>query len=167
MALTALDILVLLTVGVAGAFGLKRGFVSEVMSLAAWIVAILAVKLLQPSVSAVLVAPVGTEAGAAVLGFAIVFGLAFIVVKLVGGAMQKSTRASRLSPFDRVLGLAFGAVKGLIVATLAFLFMSLVYDMQHGRSAERPAWMTTSRTYPLLRASGAAIIDFVDKRRAQ
>jgi membrane protein required for colicin V production len=167
LALTALDILVLLTVGLGAAFGFSRGFVSESVSLAAWILAILAVKALHTPVSAMLVAPVGTESGAAVLGFALIFGLTFLAVKMAGKALGNTTKGSILGPFDRVLGLAFGALKGLIAATLVFLFVSLIYDTIHGGSAPRPGWMTESRTYPLLRASSASVVDFIEKRRAK
>jgi membrane protein required for colicin V production len=167
LALTALDILVLLTVGLGAAFGFSRGFVSETVSLAAWILAILAVKALHTPVSALLVAPVGTESGAAVLGFALIFGLTFLAVKMIGKALGNTTKGSILGPFDRLLGLAFGALKGLIAATLVFLFVSLIFDTFHGGSAPRPGWMTESRTYPLLRASSESFVDFIEKRRAQ
>ena len=167
MALTALDILVLLTVGLGAALGFSRGFVNETVSLAAWVLAIIAVKALHTPVSAILVGPVGTESGAAVLGFALVFGLTFLAVKMAGKALGTTTKGSLLGPFDRVLGLAFGALKGLIAATLVFLLVSLVFDTLNGRSAPRPAWMTESRTYPLLRASSASVVDFIEKRRAR
>ena len=167
MALTALDILVLLTVGLGAALGFSRGFVSETVSLAAWVLAIIAVKALHTPVSAILVGPVGTESGAAVLGFALVFGLTFLAVKMAGKALGTTTKGSLLGPFDRVLGFAFGALKGLIAATLVFLLVSLVFDTLNGRSAPRPAWMTESRTYPLLRASSASVVDFIEKRRAR
>ena len=165
--MTGLDILVLLTVGLGAVLGFSRGFVSEIISLGAWVLAILAVKLAQPTVSAMLAAPVGTQSGATILGFALVFGVTFLVVKAIGKKLGSSTRGSLLGPFDRVLGFAFGALKGLIAATLVFLFVSLVFDTIHGQSAARPGWMTVSRTYPLLRASSAAMVDFVEKRRAK
>jgi membrane protein required for colicin V production len=167
LALTALDILVFLTVGLGAALGFSRGFVNETVSLAAWILAILAVKALHSLVSAMLVGVVGTESGAAVLAFAIIFGVTFLAVKMAGKALGNSTKGSMLGPFDRLLGLAFGALKGLIGATLVFLFVSLVHDTLYGGSSPRPAWMTESRTYPLMRASSAAVVDFVEKRRAQ
>lgn len=159
--------MVLLTMGIAAVLGCVRGFVGEVVSLGAWIIAIVAVKFLHGPVSALLTGPVGTESGAAVLAFALVFGLAFLGVKIAGRALGNVTRGSLLGPFDRLLGLGFGALKGLIAATLVFLFVSLVFDTLNGASAARPPWMTTSRTYPLLRASSAAIVAFVEKRREQ
>ena len=53
-----------------------------------------------------------------------------------------------LGPFDRVLGGGFGVVKGLLGATLFFLLANLATDMVYGPEAERPEWMTSSRTYP-------------------
>ena len=37
--------------------------------------------------------------------------------------------------------------------------------MVYGPQADRPQWMTKSRTYPLLNASGRAIVDWVEARR--
>jgi membrane protein required for colicin V production len=70
-----------------------------------------------------------------------------------------------LGPFDRVLGGGFGALKGLLGATLFFLLANLATDMVYGAEAERPEWMAKSRTYPLLNASGRAIVDWVEARR--
>jgi membrane protein required for colicin V production len=70
-----------------------------------------------------------------------------------------------LGPVDRVLGGGFGVIKGLLAATLFFLFANLATDLVYGAEAERPAWMTDSRTYPLLNASGRAIVDWVETRR--
>jgi membrane protein required for colicin V production len=165
MGLTAIDILVLLAVGGGAMLGFSRGFVKEVVSLAAWVVAIAAVKALHGPVSALLAEPVGTEAGAAVLAFALVFGTAFLIVRTAGNALGKRARASLLGPFDRVLGFAFGALKGLVIATVVFLFFMLIYDTVYGGKSVRPTWMTDSRTYPLLRASSEAMVDFVAKRR--
>lgn len=164
---TGLDILVLLIVGAAAVFGFLRGFVSEVMSLAAWVLAILAVKFAHGPVAAALVSPVGTKSGASVLAFALIFGVTFIAVRMIGNRMGIASRRSLLGPVDRLLGFGFGALKGLIVATLAFLFASLVFDTMHGTAKPRPAWMIKSRTYPLMRASSAALVDFVEKRRSE
>lgn len=167
MALTAIDMLVFLTVGLGAAFGCSRGFVSETISLGAWVLAVLAVKVAHTPTTALLVSPVGTASGAAVLAFALIFGLTFLLVRSIGKALGKSTKASLLGPFDRLLGLGFGALKGLIAATLVFLVVSLVYDTFYGRRGPRPPWMTESRTYPLLRASSASVVDFIEKRRAR
>ena len=67
-----------------------------------------------------------------------------------------------LGPFDRVLGGGFGALKGLLGATLFFLLANLATDMVYGPEAERPAFhlalgrFTRGRPYLLaLSADGA------------
>ncbi len=166
-AMTALDIMVLLSVGIAAVFGLMRGFLVEIFSLAAWIAGVVAVKLFQPTAAAMLVGVVGTQGGAALLAVAVVFGVAFLAVRFIGRGLGKSARASVLGPVDRALGLGFGGMKGLIVATLAFLLMTLVFDTLNGVSAPRPGWMMRSRSYDLLRASSASLVAFVERERAQ
>ena len=98
--------------------------------------------------------------------FAILFVPSFVIVKLLARSLGGRTRRhSVLGPFDRVLGGGFGALKGLLGATLFFLLANLATDMVYGPQAERPQWMTKSRTYPLLNASGRAIVDWVEARR--
>ena len=163
--MTALDIFVLLLIGGGAVFGLWRGFVMETLSLIAWVLAIFAIRLFHAPVADMLTAFVGTESGAAVLAFALVFGVTFLGGKFLAGALGARTRKSVLGPVDRVLGGGFGAVKGLIGATLLFMAFNLVYDTIYGGQARRPEWMRESRTYPLLSASGAAISEFIDERR--
>jgi membrane protein required for colicin V production len=163
--MTALDVIVLLLVGWNLVRGAMKGFVGEVLSLAAWIVALVFLKLLHTPATNALEASVGTRAGAAVLAFALVFGLVFLAGKLVARQVGGGVRRSVIGPIDRVLGAGFGAVKGLILATLLYLGANLVYDTIWGAQSERPAWMAQSRSYPLLYASGRALVDFVEWRR--
>ncbi|MBA2635981.1 MAG: CvpA family protein, partial [Sphingomonas sp.] len=124
-----------------------------------------AIKLFHTQLSGGLSAVVGTPEGAAVLAFALLFVPTFILVKLLARSIGVKTRRSLLGPVDRVLGGGFGLVKGLLAATLFFLFANLATDLVYGPEAERPAWMINSRSFPLLNASGRAIVDWVEARR--
>ncbi|HEY0148823.1 MAG TPA: CvpA family protein [Allosphingosinicella sp.] len=163
--MTALDIIVLLLVGGGLVQGWFKGFVGEVLSLASWIVAIVFLKLLHTPVTDGLVGVVGTRSGAAVLAFALVFGIVFAIGKFVSHRVGGGVKRSKIGPFDKLLGSGFGALKGLIAATLLYLGFNLVYDTIWGNTAQRPEWLATSRTYPLLYASGRAVVDFVEWRR--
>ena len=165
MNLHGLDIIVLLAVGASALMGAKRGFVGEVLSLIAWVAMIFALKLFHLPLARVLSGPVGTPSGAAVLAFAILTGGTYVLGRLVAGGMAKRMRDSVLGPIDRALGFGFGAVKGLILSSLAFLAVVLLLDLMGGGPAHRPAWVMQARTYPLLNATSAAIADFVDRRR--
>jgi membrane protein required for colicin V production len=165
--MTALDIFVFLLLIGGGAVGFVRGFVHEVVSLLAWAVGIAMLKLFHSQLWTGLTGSlVSSPAAAAVLAFAILFVPSFLAVKLLARALGGRTRRSPvLGPFDRVLGGGFGLLKGLLGATLFFLLANLATDMVYGPQADRPGWMTRSRTYPLLNASGRAIVDWVEARR--
>lgn len=165
MAFTALDIIVVILIVAGLAFGVMRGFVAEVLSLFAWFLAIVALRYLYEPVQRALVWPIGTESGAAILAFALIFGSVFIAGKIASRRVGRRVRDSIVGPLDRLLGGGFGALKGLLGATLLYLGMTLVYDTIWGRAADRPEWVAEARTYPLLQASGATIVDLVETRR--
>ena len=163
--MTALDIFVLLLIGGGALVGFMRGFVHEMLSLAAWIAGIVALKLFHTLVATALGHVVGTPTGAAALAFALLFLPTFFIVKLAARRAGGATKRSILGPVDRLLGGGFGMLKGLIGATLVFLLANLATDMIYGPQAKRPDWLRVSRTYPLLNASGRAIVDWVETRR--
>ena len=165
--MTALDVFVFLLLIGGAAIGFVRGFVHEVISLLAWIVAIAMLKLFHTQLWSGIQSSFDTNpAAGAVLAFAILFIPSFLIVKLLARSIGGRTRRhSMLGPFDRVLGGGFGALKGLLGVTLFFLLANLATDMVYGPQAERPQWMLKSRTYPLLNASGRAIVDWVQARR--
>ena len=163
--MTALDIMVLLLVGWNGFKGFSRGFTFEVLALIGWLLAIVSVRLFHAPVTDALTDTVVTSGGAAVLAFAVTFGVPFIAGKLIARSMGGRMKRSALGPTDRLLGLGFGALKGLIIAAFAFLLVTLLYDVIYTRAAPRPDWMTESRTYPLLDGSARALSDLIDRRR--
>lgn len=165
--MTALDIFVFILIIGGAAIGFVRGLVHEVISLFGWVVAIVMLKLFHTQLTKGLDGVFGsTPAAAAVIAFALLFVPTFVLVKLVARSIGGRTRRSAiLGPFDRTLGGGFGALKGLLGATLFFLVANLATDMVFGPQADRPGWMTKSRTFPLLNASGRAIVDWVEARR--
>ena len=165
--MTALDVFVFLLLIGGAAVGFVRGFVHEVISLFAWVVAIAMLKLFHTQLWTGLDNMFHTSpAAGAVLAFALLFVPSFLLVKLLARSLGWRTRRSPvLGPVDRVLGSGFGLLKGLLGATLFFLVANLATDMVYGPQADRPHWMTKSITYPLLNASGRGIVDWVQARR--
>lgn len=165
--MTALDIIVLFLIGAGAIFGFMRGFVQEALSLIAWILIIAMIRLVHAPLSGMFAGPVGTDAGAAVLAFLAIVIVTYALGRLLAKKIGERSRKSVLGPIDRVLGFGFGAVKGLIGATLIFLFLVMAYETAFGGKAKRPEWMTTSRTYPLLNASGDALSTFIRERQKE
>lgn len=165
MTLTGLDIVVLLVIGGAAVLGFLRGFVTEVLALLAWVLVVLVLKLFHTPLAEVLAGAVGTAQGGAVLAFFILGGVTYFGGRLIANAIGARTRESFLGPVDWALGFGFGALKGLILVSIAFLLLVLVFDTVGGGPARRPDWIKGSTTYPLLNATSAGIADFVDRRR--
>ena len=165
MGLSAIDVLVLISIGGAAIFGFIRGFVTEVLSLFAWMLIVVALKLFHYPLTQALAPTIGAGSGSAVLAFALIAGLTYFGGRLVARSIGGRVRDSGLGPIDRALGFGFGGLKGLILCSLVFLLLMLVIDTVSGGPSRRPDWIRHSRTYPLLNATSASIAEFVDKRR--
>lgn len=164
--MTGFDIAVLLFVGLGALTGFMRGFVQEILALAAWVFAVFAIRIFHTQLSEILGGYIGSESGAAVLAFALLLGVPFLTVKLVAKWAGTMSRASVLGPIDRVLGLGFGAVKAVIIIVLGFSVLVLGYDTIWGVGG-RPEWITQARTYPFINASSEALVQMISERRAE
>ena len=165
MGLTALDIIVLVLVIGGAVQGARKGFVTEVLALVAWVFIVFALRVLHGPLTELLAQRIATQGGATVLSFVLIAGGAYLGGRWVANAIGKRTRTSILGPVDRGLGVGCGGLKGLVFASLVFLLIVLVIDTAFGGPLQRPDWITKSRTYPLLKVTSAGIADFVDRRR--
>lgn len=163
--LTSLDIIVLLLMGGGGLFGAWRGFVSEAIALFAWVAAVIALKLFYDPAAKLTAGFIDSPMAAAILAFGLLFGVVFFGGKLIAASLGARVRNSVLGPLDRVLGFGFGALKGLLIATLGYLLVTIAHDTLFGGDAPRPEWISKARTHRLLDASSRAVVDFVEQRR--
>lgn len=162
--MTGFDIAVLLLVGLGAITGFLRGFVQEVLALAAWVISLFAIHYLHTPVSAFVEPYVGTQSGAAVLAFALLLLLPYFIVKLLANSFGEASRNSVLGPIDRVLGFGFGALKGIVISVVAFSVLVLGYDTVWGIGG-RPDWITQSRSYPFVNASSERLVTMIADRR--
>ena len=136
MQLTLFDILVLAVVGLSALAALMRGAVREVLALVSWAGAGLAAFLFWPVVAR-LVRPVvasdGLANGVAAAG---IFVVALIALKLLSGMVAGSIDGTALGTIDKLLGLAFGAARGVVVVCAAYLIGSLLIKPEL-----QPAWI--------------------------
>jgi membrane protein required for colicin V production len=159
-ALTVFDVIVILLVGLLAFAGLARGFVGEIFSLLAWVAGIIAVRLFYTPAKALMTQLTGTEAGGAVAALAVLFIGGFLLVRIIGGPLSARTKGSIIGPVDRLLGLGFGAAKGVLAAALLFLGANLVFDtIDPGEPS--PPWLAEARTAPTLAMISKALVDFV------
>jgi membrane protein required for colicin V production len=109
------DIALLAFLALSVIVGLMRGFVFELLSLAGWFAAYFAARWLTPTFAPHL--PIGQSGSALNYGvtFACVFLVALVVWSLGARLIRALIRATPLSPIDRLLGAAFGLLRGLVV----------------------------------------------------
>ncbi len=158
--LTAFDVVVGILVVLLAFGGLARGFVGEIVSLLAWVAGIFAVRLFYTPAKALAANLTGTEAGGAILALVVLFLAGFLLVRIIGDKLSAGTKSSLIGPIDRVLGLGFGAAKGVLAAALIFLMTNLVFDtIDPGEPS--PEWLAKARTAPTLAMISKTLVDFV------
>jgi membrane protein required for colicin V production len=123
--------------------GLVRGLVFEVLSLLGWVAAYIAAQVLAPMVAVWL--PVGTPGSALNQGvaFAATFVAALIVWALASRLLRALIHATPLAAIDRVLGAAFGVLRGLVLLLAVTTIVALTPAVrssawQHSQGA---AWL--------------------------
>lgn len=143
----------LIAIGASSAFGLFRGLVRELVSLAIWAAALFLALLLGP----VLAEQMQFNAGAGVKG-ALGFAATFVVVLVAGAFLQKMlgavVEATGLTGTDRTLGLAFGALRGAILVIVALVALRPF--------AEERAWWAESTVAPVLLPFEGLVMEFID-----
>jgi membrane protein required for colicin V production len=119
--MTVFDYAVLTVIAASVLLGLWRGVVSELLALAAWIVAFLAARIFAAEVANELagqIAEPGLRLAAAhvvvFVGVLLVFTIARMLISLL-------LRAVGLGLLDRLLGAAFGVLRGVLVLLAAVL----------------------------------------------
>lgn len=162
--MTGFDYVVLLAVGLGAAAGFFRGFVEEVLSLAAWCLAMLAVHYGHAALTGLLGGWIASETSAGIVAFGILLAVPYFGTKLAARHMGNASRGSMLGPIDRVLGFGFGAVKGFVIMVLAFSLLVFAYDIVWGPKG-RPTWITAGRTYPFLNAASDELMSLISERR--
>lgn len=163
-ALSAFDILVIAMIVLGGLAGAMRGFVTEVLSLLAWVGAFLAVRFLYAPVLPIAERLTKNEAAASVATFILIFAAAYILFRLVAQMLGDRTRSSVVGPLDRLLGLGFGAFKGLLGAALVFLLLQMGLELVD-EDGPPPSWMAVPVTGPLLEVTTRTMADFVKDMR--
>lgn len=164
--MTGFDFIVLGIVAIAAIGGFMRGFVQEILSLAAWILAAFAIRYLHTPLTAALGDYIGYGISTSLLAFALLLLIPYAAMKVIANNLGSASRASPLGPIDRVLGFGFGGLKGMVVVVMAFSLLVLGYDNIWGIGG-RPTWITTARSYDLVDGGSRSLVELIAERRAQ
>jgi membrane protein required for colicin V production len=132
--MTWLDYAVIGVIGISIGWGLWRGLVREIMSLAGWVMAFLAANLFAAPVSEFLPIAVSHPEYRLLLAFVVVFVLTLVVTSIAALLLLKIITAVGLGATDRLLGALFGLARALLILVAFALAAGLT------RMPVRPVW---------------------------
>lgn len=113
--MTNFDYVVVTIVVASVLLGAWRGVVGEVIALAAWVLAFLAAKWWGSEVAALFFTGIVDPVLRTVAAWVSVFVVVLVLMALVRLAVRGMLKALGLSLSDRLLGIVFGALRGLII----------------------------------------------------
>jgi membrane protein required for colicin V production len=121
--MNALDYVLFAIIAIAALRCWFRGIIGEVLSMAAVVGGLLAGIFFYRAVGAWISALYPLGSLEVVVGFVASFAVVFIVVKIIERSLRSVLENLNLDLLDRVFGLAFGALEGLILATIIVMIL--------------------------------------------
>ena len=115
-------IITLVFISMAGSF--VKGFAREVIILVSVVIGIVLASWSYPIIGDFFLRYVRTENIASILGFITVFIATLLVGTIVSYLMHRFVRLTHLQWFDRLLGAAFGLIRGWIIAAMLILLLT-------------------------------------------
>jgi membrane protein required for colicin V production len=149
MPITILDLVLLGVMLVSGLLAMVRGFMREILSIAAWgaaaLVTLYSFSKLLPTAKTYF----NNDTIAAAVVVAGTFIGTLIIVSVITVRISDMILDSRIGALDRTLGFLFGLGRGLLIVVVAFLFFTwLVPEKQ------RPDWVTSAKSRTVLQGTG-------------
>jgi len=154
--ITTLDCLIVLVIAVSAGYAAWRGFLSETLSIFAWVAAAFACLYFGPYVTPHIRNLVSADWLASLLAYAGVFLAVFVPLAFMSRRFSQSVRNSPIGSLDRLAGLAFGVVRGLIIVGLAYLAFTYFVPIRH-----QPRWLTGARLMPLVESTASVLLSVI------
>lgn len=152
--LNIFDLVVIGIMGLSCLVSFFRGFMRELLSLGAWLVAGLVTIYAYPHVAEFIKPHVKNSESismlVAILGTYIVTLLFFSIIN--GMLIRYAKEGAEVGMLDNLLGLVFGFLRGGFIVSLGFFLMSAVMDKD-----QYPDWIAQARTLPFVE-SGARLL---------
>lgn len=141
MPITLLDVVLIAVMLISGLLAMIRGFMREVLSIAAWVLAAVATLYAYGKLLPAATAYFNSDliAKATVIGG--VFLVTLLVVSVVTVRISDMVLDSRVGALDRTLGFLFGLARGLIIVVVAFGFFDWLVPAK-----SQPTWVTDAKS---------------------
>jgi len=130
--------------------GAWRGLVYEVLSVLGWVVSFFVAQWFAPDLAARLPVQSAADPVRYAAAFVLIFIAAVFAAGLLAFLIKKLVAAVGLAPVDRVLGAAFGVLRGVVLLLAA----TVVIDMTALKTSD---WWRESKGAPVLAATLKAL----------
>lgn len=141
--MTGFDYTVVAVIALSVLLGWWRGLVYEVLSLLAWIAAVVVARLFANSLAPYMPSALGAGAIKIAAAFAALFIVTLLVGSIVTWLLSKLVKWVGLSWLDGLLGALFGMMRGVLVVVLAVVLAGLT-DLP-----QAPFWRNAWSSRPL------------------
>jgi len=149
MPITLLDIVLIAVMLISGLLAMVRGFMREILSIIAWILAAGATLYAYSKLLPLAKQYFNNDIVAAVAVIGGVFLLTLLIVSIVTVRISDMVLDSRVGALDRTVGFLFGLARGLVIVVVAFMFFSwLVPDHS------QPEWVRSAKSRVVLTGTG-------------
>ena len=149
MPITLLDVILIGVMLISAVLAMIRGFMREILSIAAWVLAALATLYSYAKLLPYAKTYVNNDIVATAAVVAGTFLLTLLVVSVVTVRFSDMVLDSRVGALDRTLGFLFGLARGLIIVVVAFLFFAWLVP-----SKTQPAWVANAKSKVVLQSTG-------------
>lgn len=143
LSITAVDVVVAVVLLGSAGFAFMRGFVHEVLAIAAWVGAAAAALYGFPLAQPLARQYIGSALVADIAAGAALFLVTLLVLSFLTKAAADRVRRSALNSVDSSLGFAFGLIRGGVLVCLAHLLITMVTETP-------PSWLAEAKSYPWL-----------------
>lgn len=130
MSFNWVDALILGVIAISALISLSRGFIKEALSLVTWIVAGVIAWMFGGSLAHHFEPYIETPSVRIIAACAVLFVVTLLIGALVNFLLAQLVRATGLTGTDRLLGMVFGAARGLLLIVVLVGLLSLA-PVQH------------------------------------
>ena len=156
LSVTVIDCLIVLVIVVSAGYAAWRGFIWETLTIFAWAAAAFACLYFGPYIIPLTRSLVHAEWLASLLAYAAVFLGVFIPLAFIVSRFSETVKHSPIGPLDRVAGVAFGVVRGLVIVAMAYLAFTYFVPIRN-----QPRWLTEARLLPIVQTSADVLLSLV------
>jgi membrane protein required for colicin V production len=119
------DYLIPTIIAVSAVFSLVRGFVREAISLVGWVLGFLISLIYHGTFARLFLASISSPTFRDVLAITILFVMTIVITALINHLAGFIVKQSGLTGTDRLIGVAFGAVRGGVIVALLILLAGM------------------------------------------